>query len=327
MNLEKTSAALGAYIDADIPVFLWGAPGIGKSDCVASLAKEREQPMIDLRAILLDPVDLRGLPHVTDGVASWARPAFLPDAERDGPKGILFLDELNAAPPSTQAACFQLVLNRRIGEYHLPAGWRIVAAGNRQTDRAAAQRMPSALANRFAHIDVEADPADWRRWANAAGISPVVSAFIAFRPELLHNMTSPDLRAFPTPRSWAQVARVADAPDGIRLNLISGLVGDGAGAEFEGFVRLYRELPSIKAILEDPRGARVPEEPAARYAVATGIARAATTTNFDAVMTYAQRLPREHEILTCVDAVKRDKALASTRAFIDFATRNQDVTI
>lgn len=327
MNLAQTSAALGAYIDADIPAFLWGAPGIGKSDCVAALAKARNLPMIDLRAILLDPVDLRGLPYVSDGLASWARPTFLPDADRHGPEGILFLDELNAAPPSTQAACFQLVLNRRVGEYSLPPGWRIVAAGNRQTDRAAAQRMPSALANRFAHIDVEASPEDWRAWANRAGISPMVSAFIAFRPELLHKMDSPDLRAFPTPRAWSQVSKVADASPDLRAGLVAGLVGEGAGAEFEGFARLYSELPSIRMILADPNGARVPDKPAARYAVATGIARAATADNFDAVMTYAQRLPREFEILACLDAVKRDGALTGTPAFLDFAARNQDVML
>lgn len=327
MNIAQTSTALAHYVDANIPAFLWGAPGIGKSDCVASLAGERDLPMIDLRAILLDPVDLRGLPFVSEGRAAWARPTFLPDAERHGPAGILFLDELNAAPPSTQAACFQLVLNRRVGEYDLPPGWRIVAAGNRATDRAAAQRMPSALANRFAHIDVEADPTDWRQWANRAGIEPMVSAFIAFRPELLQKMDSPDLRAFPTPRAWAQVSKVAGAPHAIRLQLVAGIVGEGAGAEFEAFAQMYAQLPSIKAILANPQGERVPDEPATRYAVAAGIARAATAENFAAVMTYAQRLPREFEILTCVDAVKRDPALCGTRAFVDFATRNQDVTL
>ncbi len=326
MNLEQASRAAGAYLDADIPAFLWGAPGVGKSDAVAALARARGLPLIDLRATLLDPVDLRGLPHVdANGAAAWAPPAFLPRADRDGAEGILFLDELNAAPPSTQAACFQLILNRRLGEYALPAGWRILAAGNRQSDRAAAQRMPSALANRFAHVDVDPDPETWAAWANGAGIEPVVVAFIRFRPSLLHAMPATDARAFPTPRAWASVSRLVYQPADLRLPLIAGLVGDGAAAEFEGFVRVFLSLPSLRDILADPAGARVPTDPATLYAVSTAIARKADRANFGAVLTYAGRLPKEFEILTAVDATRRDKTLCETPAYVGWISRNAEV--
>lgn len=327
MNLKNAAAALGAYLDADIPTFLWGAPGIGKSDLVREVAKERDLPVIDFRAILRDPVDLRGLPSVAGGQARWLPPSDLPNAERDGAEGILFLDELNAAAASVQAACFGLVLDRKVGEYRLPEGWRIIAAGNRQQDRAAAQRMPTALANRFAHVDVDADVDTFTAWANLNDVDPMVMAFIRFRPTMLHSMEHQDLRAFPTPRAWAQVSKIAGAPHDLRLHLVTGLVGEGAASEFEGFIRVYSTLPSLDTIIRQPETTPVPAEPAARFAVSAGLARKAVASNFAAIMTYIRRLPREFEVMMAVDAVRRDGGLAKTQAFTDWAVRNADVTI
>lgn len=337
MNLSTAARMLSAYIDADIPAFVWGAPGIGKSDIVRATAAARGVPLIDVRAVLLDPVDLRGLPHIdAEGRAAWSVPVFLPDAKRDGAAGILFLDELNAAAPSVQAACFQLILDRRLGEYTLPPGWRIVAAGNRQSDRAAAQRMPTALANRFAHIDAEASVQDWTAWANANGIDPLVIAFVRFRPALLHVMpgatvdgfTFPaDARAFPTPRAWASVDRVASAPAADRMALVSGIVGESPAAEFDGFARIFQELPSIGTILANPGGAPVPNALGVLYALSAALSRKADVKNFAAVVEYSARMPREFAILTVVDAVKREKALCETAAFVAWAQANQDVTL
>ena len=121
-------------VEEQQPVFIWGSPGTGKSSVVNQLATELGIALRDIRALLLDPVDLRGLPFVgKDGRSQWATPDFLP---QDG-EGILFLDELNAAPAMVQASCYQLVLDRRLGEYTLPEGWAIVAAGNRDSERAA----------------------------------------------------------------------------------------------------------------------------------------------------------------------------------------------
>lgn len=327
MNLLTATAAVSAYLDADLPVFMWGPPGVGKSDLVRSIARDRSLPIVDFRAVLRDPVDLRGLPAIVDGGARWLPPADLPNQERDGAEGILFLDELNAAPASVQAACFGLVLDRRVGEYTLPDGWRIIAAGNRQSDKAAAQRMPTALANRFAHVDIEADPDTFTRWANENDIDPLVIAFVRFRPAMLHMMEGSDLRAFPTPRAWARVSKVAQAEPKLRLALVTGLVGEGAPAEFEGFVRVYNELPSLDFVIANPEKAPVPQEPAARFAISTGLARKAKRDNFAAIMTYIRRLPREFEIMLAFDAVTRDKSISQTKAFGDWAYRNQDVTI
>ena len=176
------------------PIYIWGPPGVGKSSIVKQVAVERGIGFKDVRMTLLDPTDLRGIPVPKDGLAQWLAPSFLPDKARDGEQGILFLDELNAAPPLVQASGYQLVLDRRIGEYELPEGWSIVAAGNRQGDRAVTHRMSSALADRFVHLNYDVDLADWTEWAihredisdaSTQRIAPMVLGFIQFRPAML----------------------------------------------------------------------------------------------------------------------------------------------
>lgn len=339
VTIDTATALLRAYVEGDTPAMLWGPPGIGKSDIVQQLADEMGIGLIDQRLTTLEPVDLRGLPFVRDGAAVWANPSILPDAKRDGDKGILFLDEINAAPASTQAACYQLILNRRIGEYQLPPGWRIVAAGNRQSDRASAQRMPSALANRFAHIDVVPSVEAYSKWAIANNQPAAGIAFLRFRPSMLHLMPGSkmsdgngneismpaDARAFPTPRSWTDAFKYADKDASLRQPLIAGRVGLGPSVEFEGFIRTFLDLPSLKSILADPSGARVPTGPGALYAVSAALARAATPVNYGAVLEYVKRIPKAYEVLTAVDSQRRDKTLAETGSWVNWCSSNSSV--
>ena len=137
------------------PVMLWGAPGVGKSQMVAQVAERHGMPVIDLRLSQMEPSDLRGIPFRNDGRVDWAVPSMLPEAERHGNQGILFLDEITSVPPSVSAAAYQLILDRRLGAYEVPDGWAIFAAGNRQGDRGVTYTMPAPLANRFSHFDVD----------------------------------------------------------------------------------------------------------------------------------------------------------------------------
>ncbi len=329
-TIKHAARLLSMYVAANIPAMLWSAPGIGKSSIVKQLADKLGWPMVDFRAVLRDPVDLRGIPDIKGDFAKWLHPDDLPRADRDGEHGIFFMDEINAASPMMQAACFGLVLDRKVGTYELPPGWVIVAAGNRQTDRAAAQRMPSALGNRFAHIDIEADLESFTEWANASGLHPMMIAFHRFREgKFLHDMKKVDSMAFPSPRSWAQAARLADAPAGDRLYLIGGLVGEEFAAEFDGFLRTYEQLPAIDQVILDPDGAKVPseDEVAARYAISSALASRAKSDNFQNIMRYLNRMPREFATMVVVDACRRDPGLTHTQAFIEWAKKNADVTL
>ncbi|BDQ35857.1 ATPase [Pseudodesulfovibrio nedwellii] len=324
MNPKQIKSSLKTLISLKQPVFIWGAPGVGKSQVIAQVAEEMKRQLTDVRAVLLDPVDLRGLPSVKNNVAHWSPPSFLPT---EG-EGVLFLDELNAAPPLVQAACYQLVLDRKVGEYSLPDGWTVVAAGNRETDRAVTHRMPSALANRFVHLDFSVDVDIWLEWAEGQGFSEEVLSFIRFRPNLLHNFDpKQNEKAFPSPRSWEFAARIlaaAPAPE-VELSLLKGTVGPGAAAEFEGFVRMFRQLPDPDVVIDQPRMADVPEEPATLYALCEALAKRAGEETAESIVTYASRLPSEFGVLLVRDAAKKHRGIVETPAFSNWATANSDV--
>lgn len=323
MKASAVSAALRALIGSGQPVFIWGAPGIGKSAVVAQVASVLGVDLQDIRALLLDPVDLRGLPFVAaDGRSRWATPGFLPQ----GGSGILFFDELNAAPAMVQASLYQLVLDRKLGEYRLPAGWAVIAAGNREGDRAVTTRMPTPLRNRFVHIEFEVDAQEWSQWAIHSAIRPEVIAFIRFRPEVLSAFDR-DATAFPSPRSWEFVSRILNANAGPDLEheLFAGAVGSGAATEFTGFLRMFRDLPNIDAILLNPCHEPVPDSPAAQYAVASALAHRTTDSNFDRVYTYLSRMPVEFRVLCVRDASLREPSIKHTAAYVKWAVENHHV--
>ena len=183
MKPSKQYKALHAPIGERVPLHIWGACGVGKSQIVAQVADDLDFDFIDIRAVQLDPVDLRGLPRIKEDQTEWVPPRFLPSTG----KGILFLDELTSAPQMTQADCYQLVLDRKLGEYVLPDGWVVIAAGNPASERGVHFSMPRPLRNRFVHLDLEADLNDWCKWAVGAGVRPEIIAFLLFKPDLLHT--------------------------------------------------------------------------------------------------------------------------------------------
>ena len=225
-----------------------------------------------------------------------------------------------------QASCYQLVLDRKLGEYTLPEGWAIVAAGNRDSDRGATTRMPTPLRNRFVHLELEVDLQEWSEWAIQAAIRPEVIAFLRFRPELL-SLFDRDAHAFPSPRSWEFVSHILDSLDSqsnpsIEHEVVAGAVGSGAATEFSAFLRTFRELPNIDGILLNPLQEPVPENAAAQYAVASALARCASDTNFDGICLYLNRLPTEFRVLCVRDATLREPAIRTTAGYVKWAVDN-----
>jgi hypothetical protein len=186
--------------------------------------------------------------------------------------------------------------------------------------------MPTALRNRFVHLEFEVDLQEWSEWAIRAELRPEVIAFLRFRPELLSAFDR-DANAFPSPRSWEFVSRILNSkPDqAAEYELFAGAIGAGAATEFSAFLRTFRELPNIDAILLNPHQEPVPESPAAQYAVASALARYASDTNFDRICLYLNRLPTEFRVLCVRDATLRDPAIRSTAGFIKFAVENHHV--
>lgn len=300
MYLNEAKNHLKVLLNSTTPVFLWGAPGIGKSSIIAQLAIETDVKLIDLRLSLLNPVDLRGLPYLSEKkkMAIWLQPEFLP---RSG-KGILFLDEMNTAPVSVQIAAYQLLLDRRIGNYIFPEGWRIVAAGNRETDMAAVHKLPSPLANRLIHMDVEANIDDWKIWAQGK-IDPRVIAFLNFRPKLLATLPKEEIKAYPTPRTWHFVSNTIALYGSLDKAepIIEGTVGKGAAKEFFAFLSLWGRLPDVDAVLAGTYK-KVPKKSDVLYALVAALVSKLKPKHVDNFLAYTLKLPPEFSTLAVRDA-------------------------
>jgi hypothetical protein len=328
---SELSEALITSIKIKRPAFVSGPPGVGKSRIIAATAASIGYELRDIRASLLDPVDLRGLPIVHGGRAKWAAPEWWPTNESVAAGlakefGVIFWDELNAAPQSTQTAAYQAILDRRLGEAVLADGWAQIAAGNRLVDRAAAQRMSRALANRFVHIEAKSDLGDWCTWAFSAGVMPMVIAFLKFRPDMLNSDPDPAAMAFCTPRSWEFVSDIMKSKPApmVEYALIEGAVGEAAAQQAYAYFKLFRTLPNIDAILLNPAKAPVPaaDDPATRWAVAFALSSRADANNWSRIITYLERMPEEYNVLAVRAAVGRDAALASTVEFNEWGTRH-----
>ena len=270
LDCEFLSAREGHHT----PVMVWGPPGVGKSQIVAEVADRHQVNAIDIRLSQMEPSDLRGIPFRTDGHVEWAVPSMLPDAERHGQYGILFLDEITSAPPSVSAAAYQLILDRRLGAYTVPDGWAIFAAGNRQGDRGVTYSMPSPLANRFSHFELDVNLDDWVYWAYQNDINESLIAFLRFRPELLFDFDpSHNPVAFPSPRSWEFAHRALkkfhNQPQ-LLVGTLQACVGPAAGIEQAAFVDNLDKLPDIDAILRGET-VPVPRETDLQYAVASAL--------------------------------------------------------
>ena len=261
------------------PLFLWGPPGIGKSDIVKQLGEDLGAHVIDVRLSLWEPTDIKGIPYFDSNHNKmvWAPPSELPDAEMAAQYKniILFLDEMNSAPPAVQAAAYQLILNRRVGQYHLPDNVLIVAAGNREADKGVTYRMPAPLANRFIHLEMRVDWDDYSFWATENRIHKDVVGYLTFSKKDLYDFDpkSPS-RAFATPRSWTFVSELledADTDDNTLTDLISGAVGEGLAIKFMAHRKHASKMPDPTDILKGKVKKMETKEISAMYSLAVSL--------------------------------------------------------
>jgi hypothetical protein len=322
MKPSRLDAVLDSLLEQRWPAFVWGAPGIGKSSLIHAIAQRRGLPVVDLRASLLDPTDLRGIPALENGRTAWYPPAFLPRPEN--PPGILFLDEINAAPPLVQASLYQLVLDRRVGEYELPPGWWIVAAGNRQQDRAVTFRMSSALANRFVHLQLEVDIDDWRTWALGHGIEPLVIGFIGVRPGLLQQEPG-ESPAFATPRSWEMVSDVIRRFGSVTAcrDVLPGIIGEGPAIELQKFARQAVQETTLRDLVSHPGTAMLPRGLDELYLVTSWFAaHGKDKAVLKSAAVLLDRLPPEFAVVLARDMLKTNPSFVREPGYKEFLKRH-----
>ncbi|SMM98782.1 conserved hypothetical protein [uncultured Candidatus Thioglobus sp.] len=334
LNQEFTSVIDGHHT----PVMLWGAPGIGKSQIIAQVADLHKVEIIDIRLSQMEPSDLRGIPFKNGEQVDWAVPSLLPDEKRHGKQGILFLDEITSAPPTVSAAAYQLILDRRLGDYKVPDGWVIFAAGNRQGDRGVTYSMPAPLANRFSHYELEVNLDDWVAWAYQNNIDERIIGFLRYRPEHLfefdpaHNPV-----AFPSPRTWEFTHRALQKfSDDLALfrAAASACVGEVAGVEVATFVEHMDDLPDLDAVIRG-ESVTIPKELDLQYAICAalvGKAIAAKETDnaqqiWGNILNFAKDFPQKELGVMLVSDMQRaiGEEVFAVPEFADWASKIADV--
>jgi len=335
------------------PIFLWGAPGIGKSAIVRQIVARLREAMgniwglIDVRGSQLAAVDTRGVPDLLTvnkrRETSFAVPAWLPRVERDGEFGILLLDEFMLATPSVQAAFYQLLHERQLGDYKLPDGWVVIAASNRPEDGAGVHgRIDTAVTGRFAtHLNVVPDVDEVLEYANANDWDEKLYAFLDYRgrPTLRGDGTTetaglihqyPDGGcpkghiAIATPRSWDAVNDIlrAELPDDLQHAALEGAVGKGAAAEFTGFLAVFDGISDVSVILHDPDRATVPFELSTQYATTVILAKRCNAENIGNAVAFIKKMDDELVSIFFKIAVMRDKAFFDTAEYVQFKIDN-----
>lgn len=275
VTISKARSLVTRCLQKQRPVFLWGPPGIGKSELVAQIAQDLGGVSLDFRLAIRQPTDILGIPYFNrdTGQMDWAPPVDLPTAEfaSQYPVVILFLDELNSAAPTVQAAAYQLVLDRRVGQYQLPDNVVIVAAGNRESDRGVTFKMPTPLANRFVHLEIRVDFDSWFDWAVQQGVHQDVVGYLSFaKNDLFDFDPRGSSRSFATPRSWTFLSDLitdSDISNADLSELAAGTVGEGVAVKFMAHRRLSADLPNPTDVLEGRVTQLKTQDISAKYAL------------------------------------------------------------
>ena len=327
--------ALDSVLLSKLTPMLVGSPGIGKSDIVKLVAKKHNLKLKDVRLAQSDPTDLNGFPTLqSDGKRmDYAPPTTFPlehlDQLPENHDGwLLFLDEINAAPPSIQAAAYKLVLDRQIGAHNLHKRVAIVCAGNKATDKAIVNRLSTAMQSRMIHLNLMVDPEAWLDWANASDIDHRVISFIKFRPELLHKFNPSHADdTFASPRTWEFLSKIIkDKPKFTRTDhaVLVGTVGEGPATEFRAFSEVYKDLPTIEDMIENPTLVNIPREPGHQYAMTTLISHHANDDTIESLMIVTKKLPIEFQVVVLKDIYAIAPELKTNPVITAWVTANAD---
>ena len=328
MRSSTLKATLKSLVAINRTVCIEGSPGGGKTTIVQDVATELNLHYIERHMPTMLVEDF-GIPTINGEMLSYKIPDWFPakgGKHDDGRGGILCFDDRNQANADLQKVLANICQARNLHGVELADKWTVISTGNRMSDRAGANRVLSHLRNRETVIDLETHLDDWTAWALDNEVKPEVVSFIRFRPNLLHDFDA-QRDQNPTPRSWVEgiSAVIGAVPPEAEYECFKGAVGEGAAAEFVGFLRIFRKLPNPDSILLNPDAGEVPTDPATLYALSGSIAERATEANFERVCRYAERMPPEFSVLTVSYAARKKPELANTQAFTKWAIAHQDV--
>lgn len=266
MTPEQTLKTIQINSIHKTPIFIWGPPGIGKSEIVREAANKLGMGFVDIRLSQKEPSSLSGIPHIVENargekIMQYSHPSQMP---YEGEKTVVFLDELPNAAPLVQSAAYELILDRRLGEYKLPEDCIVIAAGNRLNDKGGTFKMAKPLQNRFIHVEMKADYEEWKTWAIKKQIHPFILGYLENNTQDLMDFDpSNTSHAYPTPRSWVYVSNIMHAyektfndlgsldekDNNMFFNTISGAVGVGVNAKFSEYLNGAYTLPKVKDIV------------------------------------------------------------------------------
>lgn len=304
-----------------------GSPGGGKTTIVQQAAEELGVPCIErhMPTMLVEDFGIL-FPETGSDMLHYKLPEWFPVKGKAPERGILLFDDRNQAGPDLQKVLANICQARNLHGVSMPDGWQVISTGNRQSDRAGANRVLSHLRNRETAYELETHLDDWTQWAIDNGVKSEVVSFIRFRPNLLHDF-DPQRDQNATPRAWVEGVSdvLGTVPAEAEFESFKGAVGEGAAAEFVGFIRIFRKLPNPDAILLNPSTSDVPSDPATLYALSGALAQRATEGNFERVCTYSERMPPEFSVLTVSYAARRNPDLANTQAFTKWSINHQNV--
>lgn len=306
-------------------VSIEGAPGGGKTTIVHEIANELDVPCTEVHMPTMLVEDF-GIPTLSGDRLEYKLPHWYPIKGKSPERGILLFDDRNQASNDLQKVLANICQARTLHGVPMPDGWQVISTGNRQSDRAGANRILSHLRNRETVLEYDTHLDDFTSWCIDNGVKPEVVSFIRFRPGLLHDF-DPQRDQNPSPRAWVEGVSdvIGTVPHDAEYECFKGAVGEGAAAEFVGFVRIFRKLPNPDAVLMNPTTSDVPTDPATLYALSGALAERATEGNFERVTTYAERMPADFSVLTVSYASRKKPELANTQAFTKWAMKHQDV--
>ena len=305
-----------------------GSPGGGKTTIIQEVAKELGVGYIEKHMPTMLVEDFGILYPNGDEMLHYKLPDWFPyEGRTDIPdEGILCFDDRNQAGADLQKVLANICQARNLHGKPMKKGWMVVSTGNRQSDRAGANRVLSHLRNRETVLELETHLDDFTTWCIDHMVKPVVISFIRFRPNLLHDF-DPQRDVNPSPRAWVEgVANmIGVVPSEAEFECFKGAVGEGCAAEFSGFLKIERKLPNPDTIIQSPMSVAVPDDPATCYALTGALGERATTENFGNIVKFAERMSPEFSVLCVSYASRKNPDLASHEAFTKWAIAHQDV--